>query len=90
VASEFAQVDVEASGVRTRTDGPVGAVSATGRRADVDELLTVRQVAELLQLPASTVADYARRGLIPSIKLGRHRRYLRDDVLDAVTGRRGR
>jgi excisionase family DNA binding protein len=83
-------MDVEASGARTRADGRVGAVSATERRADVDELLTVRQVAELLPLPASTVADYARRGLIPSIKLGRHRRYLRDDVLDVVTGRRGR
>jgi excisionase family DNA binding protein len=65
-------------------------VNATERRADVDELLTVRQVAELLQLPASTVADYARRGLIPSIKLGRHRRYLRGDILDAITQRRSR
>jgi excisionase family DNA binding protein len=69
---------------------PWDTVDATERRADVDGLLTVRQVAELLQLPVSTVADYARRGLIPSIKLGRHRRYLRDDVLAAVTGRLGR
>ena len=32
----------------------------------------------------STVEDYARRGLLPSLKLGRHRRFVRSDVIDAV------
>jgi excisionase family DNA binding protein len=44
------------------------------------ELMTADQVAELLQMRRSTVEDYARRGLLPSIKLGRHRRFVRSDV----------
>jgi excisionase family DNA binding protein len=45
-----------------------------------DELLTADEVAELLQLRPSTVQDYARRGVIPSFKLGRFRRFVRADV----------
>lgn len=43
-------------------------------------LLTAAEVAELLQLRPSTVQDYARRGIIPSFKLGRFRRFVRADV----------
>ena len=32
----------------------------------------------------STVEDYARRRILPSIKLGKHRRYVRPDVLAEV------
>jgi excisionase family DNA binding protein len=49
-----------------------------------DDLMTAEQVADLLLLRRSTVEDYARRGLLPTIKLGRHRRFLRSDVLAAV------
>jgi excisionase family DNA binding protein len=48
------------------------------------ELMTADQVAELLQMRRSTVEDYARRGLLPSLKLGRHRRFVRSDVEDAL------
>jgi excisionase family DNA binding protein len=44
------------------------------------DLLTADEVAELLQLRPSTVQDYARRGIIPSFKLGRFRRFVRTDV----------
>ncbi|MFN8163791.1 MAG: helix-turn-helix domain-containing protein [Solirubrobacterales bacterium] len=44
------------------------------------ELLTAAEVAERLQLRPSTVQDYARRGIIPSFKLGRFRRFVRADV----------
>ena len=44
------------------------------------DLLTADEVAELLQLRPSTVKDYARRGIIPSFKLGRFRRFVRADV----------
>jgi excisionase family DNA binding protein len=44
------------------------------------DLLTAEEVAELLQLRPSTVQDYARRGIIPSFKLGRFRRFVRADV----------
>jgi excisionase family DNA binding protein len=59
--------------------------------ADVrDELLTADQLASLLQLPRSTIEDCARRGLLPSLKLGRHRRFIRADVLDALDALRRR
>jgi excisionase family DNA binding protein len=48
------------------------------------QLMTSAQVAELLQMKRSTVEDYARRGLLPSLKLGRHRRFVRDDVEAAL------
>jgi excisionase family DNA binding protein len=50
----------------------------------IDELLTAEQVAELLHMPRSTIEDYARRGVLPSIKLGRHRRFVRSDIADAI------
>jgi excisionase family DNA binding protein len=55
----------------------------------LSELLTSAQVAELLQMKRTTVEDYARRGLLPSLKLGRHRRFVRSDVEDAIARLRG-
>lgn len=55
----------------------------------IDELMTASQVAEALLIRESTVADYARRGLLPSIKLGRHRRFVRADVEEALDRLRG-
>ena len=49
-----------------------------------DELMTAQQLADLLKVRRSTIEDYARRGLLPSFKLGRHRRFVRSDVLDAL------
>lgn len=49
------------------------------------ELMTPDEVALLLAVPVSTVRDWARRGLIPSRKLGRHRRFLRSEVERWVT-----
>ncbi len=46
--------------------------------------MTAEQVAALLLLPASTVKDYARRGVLPSIKLGKHRRFVRSQVQGAI------
>jgi excisionase family DNA binding protein len=45
-------------------------------------LLTARQVAAMLQIPVSSVYDYARRehDALPSIRIGGHRRFRRDDV----------
>ena len=60
----------------------------TTPHSDVDEvaldepLLTAGQVAELLAIPRSTVYEYARRRHrpLPSIEVGRHRRFYRTDV----------
>ena len=50
----------------------------------LSELMTSAQVAELLHMKRTTIEDYARRGLLPSIKLGRHRRFVRSDVETAL------
>ena len=50
----------------------------------LSELMTSAQVAELLQMKRTTIEDYARRGLLPSLKLGRHRRFVRSDVEAAL------
>jgi excisionase family DNA binding protein len=65
--------------VRPRAD-------ATGEAfpSALDELMTAQQVAALLLLPISTVMDYARRGVLPSIKLGKHRRFVRSQVEGAI------
>jgi excisionase family DNA binding protein len=50
---------------------------------NLDEpLLTADQVARLLAVPRSSVYEYARRrhGSLPSIVVGRHRRFYRSDV----------
>jgi excisionase family DNA binding protein len=50
----------------------------------LDELMTAQQIAGILQMRVSTIEEYARRGLLPSIKLGRHRRFVRSDVEAAI------
>jgi excisionase family DNA binding protein len=55
----------------------------------LDKLLTADQVAALLNgVPVSTVHAWARSGYLPSIKIGRHRRFVRDDVLAFLRGLR--
>jgi excisionase family DNA binding protein len=42
-----------------------------------DEVLTAREVAELLKMPVSTIYELARRGDLPARRLGRTWRFLR-------------
>lgn len=44
-------------------------------------LLTAEQVANLLGVPTSWVYEQSRRGLIPTVTLGRYRRY-RSEAID--------
>jgi excisionase family DNA binding protein len=44
----------------------------------------VREVADLLHMPRSTIFDYARRGVLPGHKLGRRWVFLRDELDAAV------
>jgi excisionase family DNA binding protein len=50
----------------------------------LDELMTAKEVADVFRLRLSTVEGYARRGLLPSVKVGRHRRFLRYQVEQAL------
>jgi excisionase family DNA binding protein len=57
--------------------------------SELPKLLTAADIAELLgNLPTSTVHAWARSGYLPSIKLGRHRRFVRDDVLAFIDAQR--
>jgi excisionase family DNA binding protein len=42
--------------------------------------MTAVEVAALLRVPRSTVEDWARRGIIPSKKVGRRRLYIRSRI----------
>ena len=42
-----------------------------------DEVMTAREVAELLRMPTSTVYELARKGVLPARRLGRTWRFLR-------------
>jgi excisionase family DNA binding protein len=52
-------------------------------------LMTAQEVGELLNgVPASTVHAWARSGYLPSVKIGRHRRFVRNDVLSFIERQR--
>ena len=42
--------------------------------------MTAAQVAELLDVPVSTVREWGRNGTLPRVKLGRHVRFIRSRV----------
>lgn len=44
------------------------------------DILRVREAAQLLGFPVSTVYAYAKRGILPSRKLGRHVIFLRPEL----------
>jgi excisionase family DNA binding protein len=61
----------------TAPRGPLGvADQPPGRPLTAADVLTAGGVASLLHVPQSTVEDWARRGAIPSRKVGRRRLYL--------------
>ncbi len=76
--------DPTASLVQDPRGGPGEDAGKVELSAALDELMTAEQVAALLLLPASTVKDYTRRGVLPSIKLGKHRRFVRSQVQGAI------
>jgi excisionase family DNA binding protein len=55
-----------------------------------EPLLTADQVAALLGVPRSSVYEYARRthGRLPSVHIGRHRRFIRSDLEEWLAGER--
>jgi excisionase family DNA binding protein len=44
------------------------------------DVMTAREVAELLRMPQSTVEDLARRAVVPSRKIGRRRLFVRSRI----------
>ena len=56
---------------------PAPADGGSRVRLTRDEVMTAREVADLLHLPVSTVYYLARRGELPASRLGRTWRFLR-------------
>ena len=50
------------------------------------ELMTAREVAELIGVPISTVRQWGRNGTLPRVKLGRHVRFIRSHVEATILG----
>jgi len=46
-----------------------------------DKLLTAEDVSQILSISLSTVYYYAIKGLLPSIKFGRQRRFKKSEIL---------
>jgi len=61
-----------------RTVQPRG--SSVRRPLTAADVMTAAEVAALLRVPRSTVEDWARRGVIPSRKVGRRRLYIRSKI----------
>jgi excisionase family DNA binding protein len=54
-----------------------------------EPLLTARQVSRLLGgIPAKTVLQYAREGRLPCVRIGRHVRFVRSDLDEALSVQR--
>jgi excisionase family DNA binding protein len=60
----------------TESAEPVAAARDSGFLTR-DEVMTAREVADLLRMPTSTVYELARRGVLPARRLGRTWRFLR-------------
>ena len=52
-----------------------------GAREPSRRLLTSAEAAAFLTLKESTLRDYSRRGLVPSVKIGRHLRFVEADLI---------
>lgn len=51
--------------------------------------MTAREVAELLHAPVSTVEDWARRDILPSVKIGKRRIFIRQNIEVVLIGQAG-
>ncbi|MHB1539168.1 MAG: helix-turn-helix domain-containing protein [Solirubrobacteraceae bacterium] len=49
-------------------------------RLTAADVMSLAEVAELLHVPRSTLSDWARRGILPSVKIGRRRLYIRQQI----------
>jgi excisionase family DNA binding protein len=55
-------------------------------RLTADDVMTARDVAYLLHAPVSTIEDWARKGVLPSVKIGRRRLYIRQNIEAGLIG----
>ena len=48
------------------------------------EIYTIKEVAELLKMPESTVYEYARKNIFHSFRIGHHVRVREEDLKKAI------
>lgn len=48
------------------------------------EFIAIREAAEWLGVPFSSLRQYVSRGMLPSYKLGRHRLFRKRELLEAL------
>jgi excisionase family DNA binding protein len=65
---------------------PLSPARSSTPRVTREDVMTASQVAELLQLPVSTVYYLARRGELPGRRLGRTWRFLRSRLEQHLDG----
>lgn len=75
------QVDAVVSRAGFMTEGPHLALLR-------EPLLDAQQAAVLLGIPRSSVYAYAKRGELPFVKIGRHVKFVRSDLEQALVERR--
>ena len=75
-------------GMQTTTPYPGAHAPAVQPRRGLTraEVMTASEVAELLQLPVSTIYYLARRGEIPASRFGRAWRFLRPRIEEKLAG----
>jgi excisionase family DNA binding protein len=73
---------------RARRSGSMSVLTTPAALAPLTaaDVLCAGEVAELLHVPVSTVHDWARRGLLPSRKIGRRRLYIRQQIEAVLLG----
>jgi excisionase family DNA binding protein len=54
--------------------------TAVDRPLTAADVMTAAEVSALLRVPRSTIEDWARRGIVPSKKVGRRRLYVRSRI----------
>lgn len=80
IAGQLSLVDAERPAPSTSPPPPAFEPRGLTR----SDLMTADQVSELLDVPVSTVREWGRNGTLPRIKLGRHVRFVRDQVEAAI------
>lgn len=51
---------------------------------DIEQLWTFEELKNYLKMPRSTLMFHIAQGTIPSVRLGRHRRFIPGEVLKAL------
>jgi len=51
----------------------------------MSEMLTARELEELLRIDVKTIYMYVQKGLIPYVRIQSNIRFIRDEILDWIT-----